>query len=51
MDFISSGVPNGSGAFLMLSVIRLSVRLSVTIEGGGGGQSQKRFSNVFSFLT
>ena len=41
-----------------LSVVHLSVYLSVhlsvcpsvKIEEGGGGQSQKRFSNFFSFL-
>ena len=37
-----------------LSVVRLSVRpsvhLSVKIEGGGRGLSQKRFSNLSSFL-
>ena len=33
ITFISSAVPSGSGAFLLLSVVHLSVR----IEGGGGG--------------
>ena len=33
-----------------LSVVRLSVRPFVKIEGGGGGLSQKHFSNFSSFL-
>ena len=46
--FFSSAVPSGSGAFLMPSCPS-SVCLSVKIEGGRG-QSQKRFSNFFSFF-
>ena len=46
----SSAVPSGSGAFQMPT--RPSSSASSTLRGGGGGkgQSQKRFSNFFSFL-
>ena len=50
--FFSSAVPPGSGAFQMPT--RPSSSASTLRGGGGGGggkgQSQKRFSNFFSFF-
>ena len=45
--FISSAVPSGSGAFRMPT--RPASAAASTFKGGKG-QSQKRFSNFFSFL-
>ena len=50
ISFISSAVPSGSGAFQMPT--RPSSALSASSAStlrGGKGQSQKRFSNFFSF--
>ena len=47
-DLFSSAVPSGSGAFQMPT--RPSSSSASSTLRGGKGQSQKRFSNFFSFL-
>ena len=47
--FFSSAVPSGRGAFQMPTRPSSAASASI-LRGGGKGQSQKRFSNFFSFL-
>ena len=47
-EFFSSAVPSGSGAFQMPT--RPSSAAAASTLRGGKGQSQKRFSNFFSFF-
>ena len=53
-SLFSSAVPPGSGAFQMStrpsSSSSASAASASTLRGGGKSQSQKRFSNFFSFF-
>ena len=51
ISIFSSAVPSGSGAFQMPTCLSASsASVAASTLRGGKGQSQKRFSNFFSFL-